>query len=160
MISILLNISICHSKYSQYWKMLTHQRSRPSLLNEARTLGCPDRKRWLVHCSRQDSITSQGRWWSWSPHGWGWVLSEQSVVSGTPGWLCVSTWRLLLSWSLYDSTYRFIVLPVFPLQSVLLASWYLSSFIDTLICFLCSTSHCAVRHHSFLLTVESPALGT
>lgn len=114
--------------------MLTHQRSWPFLLNEARTLGCPDRKRWLVHCSCQDSITSQGWWWSWSPHEWGWVLSERSVVSGIPGWLCVSTWRLLLSWSLYDCTYRFIVLPVFPLQLVLLASWYLSSFIDILVC--------------------------
>lgn len=45
MILILLHISVWYSKYFQYWKMLSHQRGRPSLVNEARTLGCPERKR-------------------------------------------------------------------------------------------------------------------
>lgn len=50
---------------------------------------------------------------------------------------------------------------VFPLQCVLLASWYLSSFIDA----ACLSSMldfilCIVRYHSFLLTVESLVLNT
>lgn len=48
---------------------------------------------------------------------------------------------------------------VFLLQSVLLASWYLASFINTAcLSSVLDFTLCVIRHHSFLLPVESPVL--